>query len=55
MSVKLEYRHQQKTYDLMNQGFENHKKVAYILQKNMLIKATQKQYMIKIGIFLINK
>ena len=30
MSVKLEYRHQQKTYDLMNQGFENHKKVAYI-------------------------
>ena len=46
MNVDKEYKENTSLYD---------KKVAYILPKNMLIKATQKQYMIKIGIFLINK
>ena len=46
MNVDKEYKENRSLYD---------KKVAYILPKNMLIKATQKQYMIKIGIFLINK
>jgi hypothetical protein len=46
MNVDKEYKENRSLYD---------KKVVYILPKNMLIKATQKQYMIKIGIFLINK
>ena len=46
MNVDKEYKENRSLYD---------KKVEYNIPKNMLIKVTQKQYMIKIVIFLINK